>query len=162
MFGYANVSDWFGLCKQNLVLNSRHFVHWVGHLGPTWANLGQPVGSNTVTCYISFLCCLGPPTIMGCIVIFGVLQDKQARVCAILAQHLRFVEPKSVLYLIKLLLYESRQCAAQQGMLELFFTKKLIKPLLRPHPFISQKSRGSVQLSTQGKAVFLHRWRLDS
>ena len=77
---------------------------------------------------------------MGCIVIFGVLQDKQARVCAILAQHLRFVEPKAVLYLINLLLDESRQCAAQQGMLELFFTKKVSKPLLRPHPFFRRKT----------------------
>ena len=80
---------------------------------------------------------------MGYIVIFGVLQDKQARVCAILAQHLRFVEPKSVLYLIKLLLYESRQCAAQQGMLEFLFAKKIIKPLLKLHSIESQVSGGS-------------------
>ena len=45
----------------------------------------------------------------------GVLQDEQARVCAMLAPHLRFVDPKAVLYLIKLLLDESRQFASQEG-----------------------------------------------
>ena len=60
-----------------------------------------------------------------------------------LAPHLGFVEPKAVLYLIKLLLDESRQCAAQQGMLELLFTKKIIKPLLKLHSIESQVSGGS-------------------